>query len=121
MSAIEAPIPVHRHERNSPGALLHLDIKKLGGIGREGHRIHGDRQSRARGVGWEFVRAAIDDHSRPAFGRVFSDQRHPSAISFLIAAIQYYQALGIEIKAILTDNGSCYRSRAFRQICTQPV
>lgn len=118
LAAIDPPAIIERYEHETPGALLHLDIKKLGCIGRVGHRINGDRRTRTRGVGWEFVHVAIDDHSRLGFSRILCDERHPSAVAFLIAAVQYYQALGIQIKAILTDNGSCYRSRAFRQACT---
>jgi len=117
LAAIDPPAIIERYEHEVPGALLHLDIKKLGCIGRVGHRIHGDRRKRVRGVGWEFVHVAIDDRSRLGFSRILSDERHPSAVAFLIAALQYYEALGIQIKAILTDNGSCYRSRAFRQAC----
>jgi len=107
LSAIEPPAAALRYEHENPGALLHLDIKKLGCIGRVGHRIHGNRRGRARGVGWEFVHVAIDDHSRLAFSRVLVDERHPSATAFLLAAIDYYRSLGIQIQAILTDNGSC--------------
>jgi transposase InsO family protein len=118
LSSIDPPQPVQRYEHDSAGSLLHLDIKKLGCIGRVGHRIHGDRRSRVRGAGWEFVHVAIDDHTRVAFCRIFSDERHPSAVAFLLAAVDYYRALGTRIKSILTDNGSCYRSKAFRKLCT---
>ncbi len=99
--------------------LLHIDIKKLGCIGRIGHRIHGDRRRSAPGVGWEFVHVAIDDHSRLAFSRIFTDEKHTAAIAFLRAAVQYYAALGIRIERVASDNGSCYRSHAFRQVCTE--
>jgi transposase InsO family protein len=119
LSSIDPPQPAQRYEHDSAGSLLHLDIKKLGCIGRIGHRIHGDRRTRVRGAGWEFVHVAIDDHTRLAFSRIFSDERHPSAVAFLLAAVEYYRALGIQIRSILTDNGSCYRSKAFRGLCTQ--
>jgi transposase InsO family protein len=118
LMAIEPPVAIVRYEHDTPGALVHLDIKKLGCIGRIGHRIHGDRRRGSRGIGWEFVHVAIDDHSRLGFSRVMMDERHPSAVAFLHATVAYYRALGITVKAILTDNGSCYRSRAFRQACT---
>jgi transposase InsO family protein len=119
LAAIDPPVPAERYEHNSPGSLLHLDIKKLGCIGRIGHRINGDRRTRVAGVGWEFVHVAIDDHSRIAFSRILKDERHPSAVEFLKLAAQYYEALGVRIKRVLTDNGSCYRSRAFRLACDQ--
>src|SRR5579862_10023033 len=83
MAAIDPPAPVERYEHASPGGLLHIDIKKLGCIGRIGHRIHGDRRRSAPGVGWEFVHVAIDDHSRLAFSRIFTDEKHTAAIAFL--------------------------------------
>jgi transposase InsO family protein len=119
LRSIDPPVAVQRYEHDAPGALLHLDIKKLGRIGRVGHRIHGDRRAQMHGIGWEYVHVAIDDHSRLAFSRILDDERHPSVIAFLLAAVQYYQALGIRIRAILTDNGGSYRSRAFRQACNQ--
>jgi transposase InsO family protein len=118
LTAIELPTATVRYEHDTSGALVHLDIKKLGCIGRVGHRIHGDRRRGSPGIGWEFVHVAIDDHSRLGFSRVMVDERHPSAVAFLNATVAYYRALGIPVKAILTDNGSCYRSRAFRQACT---
>jgi len=119
LSAIDPPAPAARCEHDRPGALLHLDIKKLGCIDRVGHRMHGNRRSGVLGIGWEFVHVALDDHSRLVFSRVLADQRHTPAIAFLLAAIAYYRSFGIPISAIFTDNGSCYRSQAFRQTCSQ--
>ncbi len=119
LSSVDPPEPVQRYEHESAGSVLHLDIKKLSCIGHVGHRIHGNRRTHARGVGWEFVHVAIDDHTRLAFSRILCDERHPSAVAFLLAAVEYYRALGIEIRSILTDNGSCYRSKAFRKLCTE--
>jgi transposase InsO family protein len=117
LTAIDPPGPAERYEHASPGSLLHLDIKKLGCIGRVGHRINGDRRTRVSGVGWEFVHVAIDDHSRIAFSRILQDEKQHSAVEFLKLAVQYYEALGVRIERVLTDNGSCYRSRAFRDAC----
>ena len=64
---LEPAEPVRRYEREHPGELIHIDIKKLGRFERVGHRITGDRQSNSRGVGWEFVHVCIDDASRVAF------------------------------------------------------
>ena len=113
---------VHRYERERPGELLHLDIKKLGRINHIGHRITGVRSVRhthARSVGWEYVHVAIDDASRLALASVASDERAPTAIAFLEAAVAYFHQRGITIERVMTDNGSAYVSRAFRQACAR--
>ncbi|MDX8529077.1 IS481 family transposase [Mesorhizobium sp. MSK_1335] len=116
---IEPAQPVRRYEREKPGEMIHIDIKKLGRFERVGHRITGDRvgQSNSRGVGWEFVHVCIDDASRVAFSQVLPDERKESAIAFLKAAVAYYASLGIVIERVMTDNGSCYRSKAFAKAC----
>jgi len=119
LASIDPPEPARRYEHDTPGALLHLDIKKLGRIGCAGHRVHGDRRRNSRGIGWEFLHLAIDDHSRLGFSRILADERGDSTVAFLFAAVTYYQALGITIQALLTDNGSCYRSKLFRAACAQ--
>jgi transposase InsO family protein len=106
--------PVRRYERENPGELIHIDIKKLGRIGSVGHRITGRRTgvvNRHLGIGWEFVHVCIDDASRIAFSRVMKDERKESA------AIAYYASLGVKIERVMTDNGSCYRSKAFGRAC----
>src|SRR4030088_3110781 len=124
---LEPAEPVRRYEREHPGELIHIDIKKLGKFNRVGHRITRDRtrQSSSRGVrggkswgvGWEFVHVCIDDASRIAFSRVMKDERKASAVAFLKAAVAYYASLGVTIERVMTDNGSCYRSRAFARAC----
>jgi transposase InsO family protein len=121
LSALE-PEPIRRYEREHPGELIHLDIKKLGRIGSVGHRITGRRTgvvNRNLGIGWEFVHVCIDDASRVAFVQVMTDERKESAVAFLEAAVAYYARLGIRIERVMTDNGSCYRSMAFRAACKQ--
>src|SRR5712671_4204824 len=119
LSALEPDEPVRRYEREHPGELIHLDIKKLGKFNQIGHRITGDRtgQSNGRGVGWEYVHVCIDDHSRVAFARIMADEKKRSAIAFLKAALAYYASLGIKVERVMTDNGSCYKSFAFRRAC----
>ena len=119
LKALEPVEPVRRYERENPGELIHIDIKKLGRFDRVGHRITGDRtgQSNARGIGWEFVHVCIDDHSRVAFAQVMPTERKECAIAFLKAAIAYYQRLGVTVQRVMTDNGSCYISGAFRKAC----
>jgi len=119
VSALELE-PVRRYERENPGELIHIDIKKLGRIGSVGHRITGRRTGVVNhhlGIGWEFVHVCIDDASRIAFSRVMKDERKESAVVFLKAAIAYYASLGVKIERVMTDNGSCYRSKAFGRAC----
>ena len=114
LSALEPAEPVRRYEREKPGELIHIDIKKLGRIGSVGHRITGRQTgvvNRHRGIGWEFVHVSIDDASRIAFSQVMKDQKKESAVAFLKAAVAYYASLGVRIERVMTDNGSCYRSR----------
>jgi transposase InsO family protein len=119
LSALEPAEPVRRYEREHPGELIHIDIKKLGKFNRIGHRIMGIRseQSRTRDAGWEFVHVCIDDASRIAFSTIMKDERKESAVAFLQAAVAYYASLGVSIQRVMTDNGSCYRSRAFAKAC----
>jgi transposase InsO family protein len=119
LSALAPAEPVRRYERARPGELIHIDIKKLGKFDRVGHRITGDRtgQSNARGIGWEFVHVCIDDASRIAFTQIKPDERKRSAVAFLKAAVAYYAGLGVTVERVMTDNGSCYKSFAFRNAC----
>ena len=119
LSALEPAEPPRRYQRDRPGELIHIDIKKLGKFNRVGHRITGDRtgQSNNRGIGWEFVHVAIDDASRIAFSRIRKTERQACAVAFLKAAVAYYASLGITVERVMTDNGSCYRSRRFRNAC----
>ena len=120
---LEPAQPVRRYQREHPGELIHIDIKKLGRFERIGHRItadrarRSDRHGRSRRAGWDFVHVCIDDASRIAFSEILPDERKESAIAFLEAAVAYYASLGVAVTRVMTDNGSCYRSRAFRQAC----
>jgi transposase InsO family protein len=123
IKALEPCEPVRRYERERPGEMIHLDIKKLGRIDGIGHRITGDRKgqsnlrARGKGSGWEFVHVAIDDASRIAFAKMMTSERKRSATAFLKAALTYYESLGIKVERVMTDNGSCYKSFAFRRLC----
>jgi len=115
---LEPAEPVVRYERDAPGELIHIDIKKLGKFSRTGHRITGDpQQGKSRGIGWEFVHVCVDDHSRLGFSQVLASERKEDAVAFLKAAIAWYQGLGIRVERVMTDNGACYRSRAFAKTC----
>jgi transposase InsO family protein len=122
LSALEPAEPVRRYEREHPVELIHLDIKKLGSIGSVGHRITGRQTgvvNRHLGIGWEYVHVCMDDASRIAFVQVMADQRKESAAAFLEAAIAYYAKLGVRVERVITDNGSCYRSKIFRTACKE--
>ncbi len=109
--------PANRYEHERPGDLLHLDIKKLGRIGRPGHRVTGDLAQRSRGVGWEYLHIAIDDHSRIAFSDILPNERARSVCRFLLQALRFYRSVGITVRRILTDNRPAYHSRALHRLC----
>lgn len=111
--------PARRYEHDAPGDMIHLDIKKLGRFARAGHRVTGHYPGHptSDGAGWEFVHVCIDDASRIAFSRIFPNEKKQSAVAFLEAALAYYASLGITVKRVMTDNGACYKSHAFRDTC----
>jgi transposase InsO family protein len=111
--------PVVRYEHPAPGDLLHLDIKGMTRYQQVSIRGDGRRRGRPQFAGWQALHVAIDDHSRLAFSRMLPDQQSPTAIAFLRAAVAFYAQHGITIRRLLTDNGSCYRSRHFRAACLQ--
>lgn len=117
LAALQPPEPVRRYERASPGELLHIDTKRLGRIRGVGHRITGQRQHRNRGIGWDAVHLAIDDHSRVSFARILDDEKGNCCTQFLREAVSYYASLGVKIERVMTDNGSGYVSKAFKAAC----
>ena len=119
LSSLEPPRPVVRYERERPGELVHLDIKKLGKIGRVGHRIHGNRRTRVTGIGWEYTHVAIDDHSRLAYSEVLADETAETTAGFLRRAVAWYAAQGIVVERLLTDNGPAYRSLHFATVALE--
>ena len=120
LKSLEPPVPIVRYERAAPGELLHLDTKKLGRIDGVGHRITGDRAlNRNRGIGWDMVHLAIDDHSRVSFALIKADERAESCAQFLREAAAYYASLGVRIDRVMTDNGCGYVSKAFRAACVE--
>lgn len=115
LKALDPKPEIIRYEREHPGELIHIDIKKLGRIDGVGHRITGNRtgQSNKRGTGWEYLHVAIDDASRLAFTAMMPDERKESAVAFLDAAIAWFHAHGVVVQRVMTDNGSAYKSKAF--------
>lgn len=116
LTRLEPPRPIVRYEHARPGALVHLDIKKLVKIGRPGHRIHGDRRTKVRGIGWEYVHVAIDDCTRLAYAEVLADETGATAVAFLERAMLWFRVRGIRVRGLLTDNGTGYRSRIYRAV-----
>ncbi len=119
LAVLDPKPPVHRYERRVPGALIHVDIKKLGRIGRVGHRIHGDRRRRVRGIGWEYLHVAIDDATRLAYAALFPDETAVSTAAFLAQAAAWFGRQGITWRALMTDNGGGYRSHRFQALRRQ--
>jgi transposase InsO family protein len=117
LSRLEPPEPANRYERKRPGELLHVDVKKLGRIGRPGHRVNGDRRTRSRGIGWEYVHIAVDDATRLAYVEVLEDEKAVTAAGFLRRAVAHFRAYGIRVERVITDNGSCYRGVVHALAC----
>src|SRR5215475_3548880 len=112
---------IHATSARNQARIIHLDIKKLGRFSSVGHRVTGRRTGycSSQGAGWEFVHVAIDDHSRIARAEIFPDQKKESAVVFLLATVAYFRSLGITVERVMTDNGSCYLSKAFARACKQ--
>ncbi len=107
-----------RYEMAAPGDLVHVDIKKLGRIPNGGGwrklgLTIGRRNNGRRGLGYAFMHHAVDDHSRLAYSEILSDERKETAAEFWARARDFFTEQGITVTAVMTDNGSCYRSRAF--------
>lgn len=120
--------PVVRYEWARPGDMIHVDVKKLGRIPEGGgHRVHGrgSTQHRAAGraktkgarAGYVYLHSAVDDHSRLAYTEELCDERGATAAAFWARAVKFFRRHGIrKIRRVLTDNGACYRSRAFAEV-----
>jgi transposase InsO family protein len=120
--------PACRYERSRPGELLHIDVKKLGRIqGGAGKRIwggsghhnptRGPRGAVKRTVGWEFVHVCVDDATRFAYVEVLADEKAITAVGFMRRAVKFFARHGVRVKAVLTDNGSAYRSAIHAIAC----
>jgi transposase InsO family protein len=118
--------PPRRYERSRPGELLHIDVKKLGRIGPKGagHRVTGSKRGQAnrgrdgrRTAGWEFCHVCVDDATRLAYVEVLSDERATTAVAFLKRALAFYRRHGVSVEAVMTDNGSAYRSTMHAIAC----
>lgn len=108
---------VVRYERERPGELLHVDIKKLGRFWEVGKRIRRDGVSRSPRAGWQYLHVAVDDHSRLAYAEVLPSERAEDAVAFLGRAVAWYREQGVVAEAVLTDNGVAYRAHRWRDAC----
>ncbi|MCX4805860.1 IS481 family transposase [Streptomyces sp. NBC_01214] len=125
--------PVRRYERTRPGELVHVDIKKLGNIpdgggwrvvgrsagDRNRQATTGQRKSNTPVIGYSYVHSAVDDHSRLAYSEVLTDERKETAIGFWERANAFFADHAITVERVLTDNGSCYKSKLFTQTLTK--
>jgi transposase InsO family protein len=111
------PAPL-RYEREAPGELVHVDVKKLGRIpDGGGHRVHGRAAARpikkSTAPGYAFLHHALDDHSRLAYSEILTDERQETVVAFWARAQAWFTDRGITVQRVLTDNGSAYRSKLF--------
>ena len=114
--------PVHRYERENPGELIHVDIKKLAGIPdgggwRSRGRGYVGEHPKGRGAGYRYIHTAIDDRTRIVYSEILTDEQAITAAGFWKRAAGWYQAIGITPQRVLTDNGSCYRSGLWHRVC----
>lgn len=113
--------PVQRYERERPGELIHVDIKKLAGIpDGGGWRYHGkgnDGHGGHAGAGYRYIHTAIDDRSRIAYSEIHTDEQAATAAGFWLRAGEWFASIGIDCERVITDNGPCYRSRLWTQAC----
>jgi transposase InsO family protein len=110
-----------RYQRERPGELIHVDVKKIAGIPNGGGWwVHGrgnDNTHGHSGVGYRYIHTALDDRTRIAYSELLNDERATTAAGFWLRAAGYFNALGIRCERVITDNGSCYRSRHWHNAC----
>jgi transposase InsO family protein len=114
--------PPNRYEKQRPGELVHVDVKKLGRIGRPGHRVTGrvsgaGHHRRGYHLGWEYVHVAIDDATRLVYVEVLDDEKAVTAVGFLRRAVAHFAAYGIRVERLMTDNGNAYRATIHALAC----
>lgn len=119
LSKLEPPEPPNRYCRRHPGELVHVDVKKLGRFRVPGHRVTGKKPGYKGSpkAGWEFVHVCVDDCSRLAYVEVLDDEKGLTAVGFLERAVAWFAARGVRVQRVMSDNGSCYRSKAWARWC----
>ena len=120
LSALDPKPEIIRYEKETPGEMIHIDIKKLGRIEGVGHRITGDRRGQSNprsrkdgGKGWEYLHLAVDDHSRLAYSEIFPDETRKSCLTFLFNALRFFRSHGVKVYRVMTDNGVSFRSKRY--------
>jgi transposase InsO family protein len=129
--------PIRRYEHDRPGSLIHVDVTKFGNVpDGGGHRFLSRQQGRHNGqvtarrtghrgnhyrpvIGTAFLHTVIDDHSRVAYAEICTDEKTDTAIAVLRRAVAWFAERGVTVQRVLSDNGSCYRSYAWREACTE--
>ena len=114
---LEPPAVPVRYEKERPGELIHVDIKRLGRFDRVGHRITRRRSFGSPKQGFEFVYVATDDFSRLSYVDILADECGDSAASFLISAVAWFAQQKVRIERVMTDNGSAFLSAKWKQLC----
>ena len=117
LKMLDPKAPVRRYEHAAPGEMIHIDVKKLARFRVAGHRATGQRRKDSSGIGWEYAHVCIDDYARVAYVEVLENERQETAVAFLRRAVHWFQRFGITIRRVLTDNGSCYKSKLWRKVC----
>jgi transposase InsO family protein/transposase-like protein len=121
LSRLEPPEPPNRYQRDRPGELVHIDVKKLGRIpDGGGHRMRGRGPGRHHGkgkAGWDCVHVCVDDATRLAYVEVLDDEKATTVVAFLRRAVIFYRRHGITVERVMTDNGSGYRSATHAFAC----
>jgi len=116
---LNPPPPIQRYEHAAPGDLVHLDIKGMTRFFEVSLRGDGRLRGKQKHPGFLALHVAVDDHSRMAFTQMLPDQKADTTIGFLNSAVEFFATHGIGVRALLTDNGSSYRSQQFRHACQQ--
>ena len=129
--------PIRRYEHPHPGSMIHVDVTKFGNVpDGGGHRFLGRQQgarnsqttardrtgytpTRHAKIGKAFLHTVVDDHSRVAYVEICADEKAVTAIGVLQRAVVWFAERGVTVERVLTDNGSCYRSHAWRDACAE--
>jgi len=119
LSHLQPRRPLQRCAHAQAKDRLHINTNRLGRVVRPGHRGTSNRRDSVAEADWEFLFVAVNDHARVAFTAIHPNERAPSTVQFLRDAVAYYKRLGVTIKRVLSDNGSAFRCKPFRQACPQ--
>lgn len=120
LSKLDPPEPANRYCRRHAGELVHLDVKTLGRFTRPGKRVLGEGPGRhTNRAGWEAVHVAVDDATRLAYVEVLANQTAATTVGFLARAVAWFASQGVQVKEVMTDNGSPYVSALWATFCAQ--